>query len=116
MKFKKIRIGRKVIKVEVADYFLKKIKGLMFRSSLSKDSGMLFVFDQEGYHSIWMLGMRFSIDIIWIDERKKVVDFVENARPSFNTYIPKEKARYVLEVNSGFVKKNKIKIGSGIKL
>lgn len=116
MKFKKVGIGKKMIKVEVADSFFKKIKGLMFRESLPENSGMLFVFDYEGYQNIWMAGMRFPLDIIWIGKEKEVVDFVENAKPSFNTYKPSKKAKYVLEVNAGFVKRNEIRIGSKLEL
>lgn len=116
MVFREIGVGRKSIKVEIADSFFKKIKGLMFRDSLPENFGMLFVFDYDGYHGIWMIGMKFPIDIIWIDKRKKIVDFVENAKPSFNTYRPVKKARYVLEINAGFVKRNKIRIGFRTKL
>ena len=113
MKYKKINIGKASIRAEVADSFFKKVKGLMFRKSLRKNKGMLLVFSREDYHPIWMFGMRFPIDIIWIDERMRVVNIVENSKPCLfcKTYFPKKKAKYVLEVNAGFVEKYKIRIG-----
>lgn len=111
----KVKIGNTMIEAEVADGFFKKAKGLMFRDSLDPGKGMLFVFDKEAKHAIWMLGMRFPIDIIWIGREMCVVDFAENAKPSLlphKIYKPRDEARYVLEVGAGFVKENYIKIGS----
>jgi len=58
--------------------------------------------------------MNFALDIIWIDADKKIVDIRENNQPckeSCQSLIPAGQAKYVLEVNAGFIKKNKIKIG-----
>ena len=93
-KYTNVKIGNASIKAEIADTSLKKIKGLMFRKQLQKDQGMLFVFNYDNYHGIWMMNMSFPIDIIWIDNEKKVVDVVRNAQPCLiacKTYSPKEK-------------------------
>ena len=115
---KKVTIGRTTIEAEVADTWPKKIKGLMFRDSLDEKTGMLFLFDNDDYHGIWMMNMSFPIDIIWIDSEHKIVDIAKDAQPcriSCTTYTPKEKARYVLEVNTGFTDKYSIKIGDNVK-
>ena len=114
-KFVKIKIKGTVLKVEVADTSLKRMKGLMFRKSLPRNSGMLFVFNSKNYHTIWTVNMRFPIDIIWLDEKMRVVDMVEDAQPcriSYKVYKPRKKAKYILEVNSGVCKKHGIKLGS----
>lgn len=113
----KVKIGKAVIYVELADTPFTRAKGLMFRSSLEENRGMLFVFDKEGRYSMWMLGMRFPIDIIWIDKDMRVVDIVKNADPSlllYKTYRPIRKAKYVLEVRAGFTKEYDVKLGSKI--
>lgn len=115
---KKVTVGSTEIEVEVVDTLPKQIKGLMFRKSLAEKSGMLFLFDTDGYHGIWMMNMSFPIDIIWIDSEHKIVNIVKNAQPCgivCSTYQPKEKARYVLEVNAGFTDKYSIKIGDSVK-
>ena len=117
MKRKKLKIGRIAIEAEVADNLFSMAKGLMLRESLEKNRGMLFTFPIEGHHSIWMFGMRFPIDIIWMDRDMRVVDIYENASPCIifcKVYMPKKRAKYVLEVNSGFVKNHKIKLGTKI--
>lgn len=113
-KYTNVKVGNATIKAEIADTSLKQIKGLMFKKDLPEDQGMLFVFNQDGFHGIWMMNMSFPIDIIWVDSQKKVVDVVKDAQPCrliCSTYRPKEKARYVLEVNANFTEKHGVKIG-----
>jgi len=116
--FKKVKIGNVTIDAEVADTTLKKIKGLMFRQSLADKSGMLFIFDSDDYHGIWMMNMSFPIDIIWINSGHKIVDIVKDAQPCkifCPVYKSKEKTRYVLEVNAGFTDKYSVDIGDSVK-
>lgn len=117
-KYTNIKIGKTTVKAEIADTILKQMKGLMFRKNLPEDQGMLFVFNQDGFHGIWMMNMSFPIDIIWIDDGKKVVDVFRDAQPCrllCPNYKPKEKARYVLEVNANFTEKHGVKIGSDLE-
>lgn len=64
---------------------------------------MLFVFEEDGYHAFWMKDMKFSIDMIWLDESMAIVHIERNVSPSSypNTYKSPEPARYVLEVQAG---------------
>ena len=90
----------------------------MFRKRLPDDAGMLFVFNQEGVYSFWMKNTRFAIDIIWISKDKKVSYIVDNATPCADdcqSLTPSVSAKYVLELNSGFVRKNNIKIGDRVE-
>ena len=101
----------------IADTPTKRSIGLMFRDRLGNSECMLFKFDVPGSYGIWMLNMNFSIDIVWLDENKMVVDLVENAAPcrSFfrcKTYTPKGKAAYVVEFASGAIGKENIAKGS----
>jgi uncharacterized membrane protein (UPF0127 family) len=107
------------LSVEVADTPAERGRGLSGREMLPENSGMLFVFDTPGRYGFWMYGMKFPLDIIWIDERLRVVYFVENAQPCVNiceTYEPPADALYVLEVNAGFVKKYGMKVGDVVEL
>jgi uncharacterized membrane protein (UPF0127 family)/DNA-binding transcriptional regulator YhcF (GntR family) len=91
-------------------------KGLMFRKNLEWNNGMLFVFDDEQYRSFWMKNTYIALDIIFIDKNFQIVDIKENAKPCLSnkcpSYASKVPAKYVLEVNSDFVNKNKIQIGN----
>ena len=104
------------LSVEVVDTKSARQLGLSGKPFLPRGEGMLFVFDTDDAHGIWMKGMLFNIDIIWIDSNYKIVDLKINATPeSFPAvFKPKEESRYVLEVNANFVEEHKIKIGDSI--
>ncbi len=88
-------------------------EGLSIFDNLNKKDAMLFVFNEESSHSIWMKNMKFSIDILWIDNGGKIVHMEENISP--NTYpknfVNTSPALYVLEIQSGMAQESKIKIG-----
>ena len=100
-------INEKIIFVEVAITPLERQKGLMERTVLEEDYGMLFVFSEEGEYSFWMKNMEISLDIIWINAEGNVVYYVKNASPCVQspcqTYSPTADALYVLEVNPGVI-------------
>ncbi len=102
------------VQAEIADTKDKRKTGLMFRESLPKNQGMLFIFDREESHSFWMKNMRIPLDIIYICQDKRIVDIkadVAPCRDSCYGLAPGAKAKYVLEVNAGFAEENKIEIG-----
>ena len=115
-KFRKrsLRIGSSRMSVLIADTQLKMAVGLMFREKLEQNECMLFTFPRDGPHPIWTRHMQFPIDIVWCDAEGRVVDFMRSVAPAgrlkFSGYYPRGRSRYVLEFNSGFVRKNKIKI------
>lgn len=108
-------IGNNSIQAEVVDTPEARSKGLGDRSSISDDEGMLFVFSEDKEWAIWMKGMKFPIDIIWLDGSKKVVHLAENIQPDAEPYVeykPPQPARYVLELQAGKIKRAKIRIGT----
>jgi len=108
---REISINNKTITVEVANTFSKRTKGLMFRESLPENEGMLFVFDKEDNYSFWMLNVKIPLDMIWIDENKKITHIENNVQPCENE-CPKLIGRgvYVLEVNANYTAKNGVKV------
>jgi uncharacterized membrane protein (UPF0127 family) len=92
--------------------------GLMFRPSLPADRGLLFVFGQLGFHGIWMKNCRFPIDIVWLDEQRRVVHLAEAVPPCKSdpcpSYEPLRKAAYVIELNAGQARREKLTIGASV--
>lgn len=116
-----IQIGNSKISVEVARTAEERSLGLSYQRKLPENSGMLFVFPQKSFQTFWMKGMNFDLDFIWIADGK-VVDITENvpaprenvpdeALPTYRSINPIDA---MLEVNSGFVVKNKIKVGDPV--
>lgn len=121
LKFIDIAIRDLVTKAEVVQSDASKKKGLSGRESLEIDQGMLFVFNRSGIYPFWMKDMKFAIDIIWIDENKKIVYIAENAPPEpgkkdseLFRYVPKNNSQYVLEINAGLSKLHNIQIGDAV--
>ncbi|KKS98346.1 MAG: hypothetical protein UV73_C0002G0060 [Candidatus Gottesmanbacteria bacterium GW2011_GWA2_43_14] len=110
-------INGRVIKLLVADTPSKRNRGLSFRESLSRDTGMLFIFDKKEAYSFWMNEMKFPLDFLWIDG-VLVTDLSENIPPpdgnNIETVTPQNPVDKVLEVNSGIIKELEIKIGDRI--
>lgn len=106
----------KVLRSEVMVKDEDRARGLMYRDSLAADRGMLFVFDEVNHHTIWMKNCRFPIDIVWLDAKRKVVDVKEGAPPCLSepcaTYAPRRPAAYVLEINAGQARRERVKVGS----
>jgi uncharacterized membrane protein (UPF0127 family) len=109
-----MRLAGSSFKIRVADTDKKRIQGLSGTNNLPADEAMLFIFTTDSKWSIWMKDMNYPIDIVWLDDSKKVVDFVTNVPPDSypdKTFSPKEDARYVVEFRSGIVKEKGITIG-----
>ena len=105
------------MRATLADTPEKRSLGLMFRKRLPPDEGMLFVFEEERRHSFWMKNMNFSLDIIWIDRDKRIVDIKAGLKPCSGhcqSYVPAQESVYVLEVNSGFADRHQVKIGQRV--
>lgn len=104
------------INVLIASTTEEQIQGLSGHAPLSTDQGMLFVFSTSSIKSFWMKDMNFSLDIIWIDENKNVLDVASDISPDTypNIFKSPAPARYVLEVSAGFAEKNKIKKGTAL--
>lgn len=108
----------KVLQAEVMVKDEDRAMGLMFRPSLPPDRGMLFVFERAEFHGIWMKNCRFPIDILWLDEEKKVVHVAESVPPCkaepCPVYNPMRRAAYVVELNAGQARREKAVLGSTV--
>jgi uncharacterized membrane protein (UPF0127 family) len=113
-KSKKLLLTNKTYTVEVADSDPVREKGLSDRESLPQDHVLLFVFQSSGYWGFWMKDMKFSIDMIWLDENYNIVFYKENVSPKTypSIYVPTAAAKYVVEANAGFMKENALTTGT----
>lgn len=105
-------LGSTCVRVEKAVNEQQRSRGLMYRRSLEKDRGMLFVFDNEDRYGFWMKNTRIPLDIIWIDSSGRIVHIARDVPPCKSrecpSYHPDSPARYVLEVNAGFCREHGI--------
>lgn len=103
------------VTVEIADTPQKRSLGLMYRKELAEGAGMLFIFEESQQLSFWMKNTPLPLDMMFIDEDRKIVGIVKEAVP-FTTSPRKVdgESRYVLEVNAGFSERHKVKAGDTV--
>ncbi len=106
-------IGDEAFVLDVAKSAATRERGLGGREALEQNTGMLFVFDSSSYHSFWMKGMRFPVDIAWLDDEWCVVHLVSNVSPETypETFAPSRPARYVIELAAGVLETQKVSVG-----
>ena len=108
--------GRQIT-ADVVDTPASREKGLMFRRSLPRDYGMLFVFPRQMLMSFWMKNTWTSLDIVFIGADKRVTRVHERVRPSTEETTDERVARvggpaqYVLELPAGAARRYRLKAG-----
>ena len=106
-----ITINNFQIQAEVAQSIFAHAIGLMGRKHLAERHGMLFVFRRDVREVFWTFGMRFSIDIIFIDASKTITEIREDCRPWRSVIYPKKKFRYAIEVAAGSARRMNVHVG-----
>ncbi len=101
--------------IEIADNDYEIQTGLMYRNSMKSNQGMLFVFDDTRERFFYMKNTKIPLDLIFINDDKKIVSFQKNAKPFDQTSLPSNfPAKYVLEINAGLVNSWSIAVGDEI--
>jgi uncharacterized membrane protein (UPF0127 family) len=104
-----ILIDQKKIKVELAVTQEQRQKGLMYRTSLSEDEGMLFVFPEEAIQTFWMKNTPIPLDIAFFDKEGYLLE-IQSMQPNSEViHQSSEPAKYALEMNQNWFRKNNIK-------
>ena len=90
----------------------------MFRPHLASNEGMVFLFEDVGFHPFWMKDTLIPLDMIWLDAGRRVVDIAESVPPCqaepCPTYAPSGHALYVLEAVAGFASQHGLKRGDTV--
>lgn len=90
------------LQAELADTDAKRMRGLMFRSSLPENEGMLFDFPVVKKIPMWMANTSIPLDMLFIDSRGYITEIVENTAPfSHDRIVSQKKSKAVLELNGG---------------
>ncbi len=115
------KVGKKII-VELAESENQHERGLMFRKSLSKNNGMLFVFSDEEVRNFWMKNTLIDLSIGYFNKDKKLIDVQE--MKAINSILQRDipgypsqgPAQYALEMPAKWFGENHIRIGAVFRL
>jgi uncharacterized membrane protein (UPF0127 family) len=103
---------------EIAETMDQQVKGLMFRRSIPRTYGMLFIYQEEDIRGFWMKNTWIPLDLIFLNRNRQVVDMFVNVPPCSAdpcpSYVSKVPAQYVLEIRGDLSRELKLKEGDTI--
>ena len=94
-----LKTGIYRIQAELADTPKAREVGLMNRTSMATNSGMLFVFEQKAGHCFWMNNTKIPLSIAFIADDGRIINIEEMQAETLNSHCPKATIRYALEMN-----------------
>ena len=97
--------------IEIADNFSSRRRGLMFRSSLQSNTGMLFVWEDYTSRCMWMKNTKIPLSIAFMSKEKEILEIYDMVPMSEASTCSKNKAAFALEVNKGWFKEHNISSG-----
>jgi len=109
-----LSLGEGVFKASIALNEAERMKGLSGVTNMPADEALIMAYKYESRWKVWMKDMKIPLDIVWLDQNKKVIYIVKNAVPedsTAKTFEPRNVATYVIEFPAGSVKTNSIDIG-----
>lgn len=107
--------GKHEFQVEVAETAAARAQGLMGRTDLGANQGMLFIFPQTALQYFWMKNTPTALDIVFIGPDYKIKSIAQNTVPNSEDIIPSGlPAKYVLEVLAGRTAELGIKPGDRV--
>jgi uncharacterized membrane protein (UPF0127 family) len=113
----KLTVGQNTLAVEVVDTEDSRAKGLMLRTFLPANQGMLFVWPDDAPRTMWMKDTFIPLDIVFIEANGKIAGIVENAEPHNVSPLGTDRpVRYVLEVPAGDAKRLEMAVGQTVVL
>lgn len=99
--------------IYLATSFEQQRRGLMFIRELPEKTGMLFVYDDESLHSMWMKNTYIPLDILFARRDGTVSSVIHNTEPlSLQSLSSIEPVTYVLELNAGVARRYELGAGS----
>ena len=106
------------VRVEISDDMNEMQRGLMGRTALAEDAGMLFVYPEERELSFWMRNTLIPLSIAYMDSEGRIVDIqdmraLDDEEPHYTSAEP---AMYALEVNRGFFDERGVEVGDRARL
>ena len=109
-----LKVGPAIFRVELATTIAEREKGLMFRTQMKENHGMLFVFAREVPQVFWMKNTHLPLSVAFADRNgviKKILDMTPfSLEPRSSEY----SVLYALEVNQGAFTKYGVKVGDVI--
>lgn len=109
-----LRIGAHPLKVEVATDEEQRSRGLMFRKSLPRDEGMLFVFEDPGYYAMWMKNTLIPLSVAFVDREGVILNIADMQPQTLDSHLANGPALYAIEANLGWFASHQVRAGDKV--
>ena len=109
-----LKISGHTISAEVAHTQLSRSQGLMYRESLAENAGMLFVFPEADYYSMWMKDTYIPLTVAFIDQYGVILNIADMLPQTKIAHDSSGMAKYALEMNMGWFSARKIAAGTRV--
>lgn len=106
--------GMHRIEAEVVNTLSGRMRGLMQRDYLPPQRGMLFVFDADAQHCMWMKNTLIPLSVAFLDGQGRVINVEEMAPGTEDNHCASKPARFALEMNAGWFGKRGVGAGYAI--
>jgi uncharacterized membrane protein (UPF0127 family) len=106
-----LNAGMHAIRAEVAADIPTRMRGLMYRTSMPANAGMLFIFDEATTHCMWMKNTLIPLSVAFIDDGGTIINIADMQPQSEQSHCAAKPARYALEMNRGWFAQRGIKPG-----
>src|SRR3954470_17273586 len=109
-----LKVAGHPLKVEVAADEPALQQGLMFRKKLGAEEGMLFLFGERAYHSMWMKNTLIPLSVAFLDADGNILNILDMEPQTLDTHTSAGPAVYAIETNKGWFAAKKVKAGDKV--
>jgi uncharacterized protein len=109
-----VKVGAHPLRVEIAASDPQRMQGLMYRKKLGRDDGMLFIFDEPAYQSMWMKNTLIPLSVAFIDGEGRILNVLDMEPQTLETHTSAGPAVYAIETNKGWFEDNRVKPGEKV--
>lgn len=109
-----VRIAGHALRTEVASTPEQRARGLMFREKLGRNDGMLFLFDEPAYHTIWMKNTLIPLSVAFLDGEGRILNIEDMQPKTLDAHVAQGPAHYAIETNLGWFAERRIKPGDKV--
>lgn len=107
-----LSIDMRVIHAEVADTVAARVQGLMYRTSLEPNSGMLFAYERPAMECMWMKNTLVPLSVAFMDDKGTIINIARMQPQSEVSHCTERPASYALEMEQGWFARNGIRPGA----
>lgn len=110
-----LRAGIHLIHAELADDFASRMQGLMYRTALAPNGGMLFVFEEAAVQCMWMKNTLIPLSVAFIGDDGKIINIADMQPQTEDAHCAAQPARYALEMKQGWFTQRGIRPGRQLR-